>query len=111
MNIGDLTHLVILQQPTGRADGYGESADQFNDSKELYISLKPLTYSERDRAGGIERSGTHKISCYYDPDITGECQFKYGDRIFDIFEIINVDEANFEYAIRANEVLSAATDL
>ena len=104
MNLGRMIHYMTVQLPTGRANSYGEIAEEFIDGFPVWASLEPLTDAERLKAATVQRATTHRIGTHYDPAITNECRLTYDGRVFDIVSIIDPDERHVELVIVANEV-------
>lgn len=65
----------------------------WTDSKEIWISLRPLSGSESVQANQLAVTLTHEIKTRYNngPITTGQ-RFRIGNRIFDIDSIFDEDE-------------------
>ncbi len=102
-SIGTFRNRVTLQAETQTPDGQGGFTSTWNDLTDVWVSIQPVKAYERFQAMQMQTPVTHKIGMRYNPDVTTACRFMFGDRIFWIQEVINVEERNRFLQIRAVE--------
>jgi SPP1 family predicted phage head-tail adaptor len=101
--IGQLRKRLELQTITETADGGGGFTETWTKVTIIWGSIKPLDARERLRAMVLETPITHKIMLRYRTDITTKSRLLFGTRIFNVREVINIDERNKYLEILAEE--------
>jgi SPP1 family predicted phage head-tail adaptor len=95
---GALRHYIAAQQPSGSRDAVGERVTNWTTVAYVYAQVDPLSTAERFVAEQIHSSVTHRITIRGDNSelsaFDTSWRFLYGDRIFTIDGIRNIDEKN-----------------
>jgi len=98
INFGDFKRRVIIEEPAKVSDGMGGNTVTWSTVFTAWCSIKPLSGRERMTAMKMEAQITHKIMMRYDSRVTTKLRINYSDngsgtdRIFNIVEVINIDE-------------------
>ena len=107
MRAGSLRHTVNVQQKEQTA--ISPSGGAINEWETLYenvcCSITPLTGKELELARQHVGRASHKVVMRYHPNINATQQLQFGDRIFNIGFVQNMDERNFILALLCTEVL------
>ena len=103
LSASDLTHRITIQAITEASDGAGGFTASWADFTQAWCSIRPLKGYERFQAGQKETPVTHKIKMRYQAGITTKHRILYGTRVFNIKEILNVEERNITLEILALE--------
>jgi SPP1 family predicted phage head-tail adaptor len=98
-----LRHKVTLQTKTLTTDGQGGSTATWSDVTTLWCAIEPTKGYERYQAMQMQTPITHKITTRYAASVTTACRLKFGDRIFNVVEVINTEERNRFLIIKALE--------
>lgn len=93
-NASSFDKRVELQSISRVSDGGGGYTDSWATDKSIWCSISPANGYEKFQASQTETPITHKIKCRYDSDITTAKRLKYGSRLFNIKEALNVEERN-----------------
>ena len=91
-NIGRLRYKVDLQKATDTADGAGGRSQAYSNIAQIYADIRPQSGGEQYRQGKVQDKTTHNIFVRYRADISTAYRIKYESRLFNIRQIINVDE-------------------
>jgi SPP1 family predicted phage head-tail adaptor len=105
MRAGKLRHLIMIQkltEPEPLSD-IGEIEPDWQDFVSRYASINPLVGREYWSARQVNAEITGKINIRYVSGITPKMRVKFGDRIFNIEAIINVEERNRELVLLVSE--------
>jgi SPP1 family predicted phage head-tail adaptor len=107
--IGDLRHLVSLQNSTNTSDGAGGFTQSYSTIADVFASINPKKGNEifSDGAQGmqVENPVTHEIFIRYRDDVTisNTTKIVFGTREFNIRSILNLEEKNRFLKIEAEE--------
>lgn len=102
---GNFRHHITVHRKTETADGMGGQTVVWAEIAAFPAVVEPLSVFERSQAQQIQDSTTHKITTRYRSDITITAKDKivWGSREFSIVGVINEDERNHWWVIRAHE--------
>jgi SPP1 family predicted phage head-tail adaptor len=103
---GDLRHQVILQSKTEGRDAVGGVVEAWSDVATVWASVEPLDGKEFFAAERVNADATTRIRMRYRAGVTPVMRAVYGARIFDIQNVINVDERNRELRLMVREVVT-----
>jgi SPP1 family predicted phage head-tail adaptor len=92
MRIGQLRHLIQLQQETTVSDGMGGHVSTWATVAEAFAAIEPLSGREYFAAQQTQSTVTHKVTMRYIDGITSAFCVRYGTRVFDIRAVINNEE-------------------
>ena len=105
MRAGRLRHHIEFQVVTETPDGVGYLVPAWGLFAEADAAVEPLQGQELFSERQIHADVTHGIRARYLPGLTPRHRIKFGERIFDILSIRDVDERNIEIDILAKERL------
>tara|TARA_R110001592_G_scaffold65538_1_gene200996 strand:+ start:205 stop:564 length:360 start_codon:yes stop_codon:yes gene_type:complete len=107
--IGDLRHLITIQNATETSDSAGGFTQTYSNTANIFASISPVKGSEQYSDGSqgmqIENPITHEIFIRYRDDITisNASKIVFGSREFNIRTILNLEEKNRFLKIEAEE--------
>ena len=107
--IGDLRHLIEIQNATQTSDSAGGYTNAYNLVAKVFASITPKrgneAYSEGQHGSQIENPITHEIFIRYRDDVTIDNASKivFGEREFNIRSILDLEEKNRFLKIEAQE--------
>lgn len=105
MKIGELRHRLLFQTITETKDSGGGTIETPVTLATVWGSVAPMTGRELTNAQMRNSEITHKIIIRYLSTVNAKGQVTFGTRVFQIFEVLNIDERNREMHIGAKEVL------
>lgn len=86
-------------------DDDGFDVKKWKTIKPMWAQVKGLRGKEFYEAMAVQSENTKMFNCLYFKGLTEDIFIKYKDEIYNIDHIDNVNEANFEYEIRAKKVI------
>ena len=101
--MASLRHKVVIQSETQSSDGQGGFTSSWTDGPTVYCSIEPVKAYERYQAMQMQTPVTHKIVMRYRGGVTAKNRLKFGDRILEIKEVINIEERGRFLQIKAME--------
>lgn len=106
MRAGKLRHLIELQTNQGtKQNGDGSLIEDWRTVEKTWSEITPLTGRALERAMQVAGTVSHEISLRYLPSVTKKHRIKFGDRIFGIGAVMNVDERNRELKLLCSEAV------
>lgn len=106
MEAGKLRHNIDIQQQVIGQDSYGEAINTWtNVYSSVYASVDPIRGREFFSGEKFNSEITHRIRMRYKTGILPKMRIKFGNRYFDIENIINSEERNIMLEIMAKEVI------
>lgn len=107
--VSQLKKRVTIQTLSVLSDGQGGWSESWVDGDTVWASIEPLKGYERFQAMQMQTPVTHKLGMRYRSDVNTGIRLKYGDRIFSVEEVLNVNEDSRFLEIKAVErVVTAA---
>lgn len=106
--IGKLRHRVTLQELVKTDDGYGGIVETWQDVATVWAAIEPLRGNERYTAQQVQSELTHKVTIRYRAGIKPQMRILYGNRVFDIEAVIDVDERHRWLELLCSEVVANA---
>jgi SPP1 family predicted phage head-tail adaptor len=103
IKIGDMRHLATIQAPTETVGATGEVTKTWEDISEVYITLDPLSATERYALDRISATGTHTIRMWANDSLRMNHRIKLDDRIFYITSIVEMDLLAIEIIVEEKE--------
>jgi SPP1 family predicted phage head-tail adaptor len=100
---GELRHRVVIQQKTVSKDAEGIALDSWSDVATVWAAVESLRGREYFSASAFTTEVTHRVRTRYRPGITPAMRVLYGLRIFDIQEVIDVNESHAEIQLMCRE--------
>lgn len=106
--IGKLRHRITLQELVKTDDGYGGIVETWQDVATVWAAIEPLKGTERYQAQQVQSELTHKVTIRYRAGIKPQMRILYGNRVFDIEAVIDVDERHRWLELLCSEVVASA---
>ncbi len=106
MNIGAMRHRVTIQQVSESRDAHGGVVESWSTFAVVWANIAPISGREYLAVKQTQAEVTHRIRMRYLYGITPKMRILYGDRIFDINSISNLQERGHEMEIMATEAVS-----
>lgn len=103
IDVGKMSHRIAIQSPAQVSDGAGGYTEEWATVATVWASIEPNNSRERFISMQTETHTTHVIMCRYNPVITTAKRALFGSRVFDIVEVLNIEEANRLIKMRAVE--------
>src|SRR4051812_15348564 len=94
LTAADLKNRAALQSVRRTEDGQGGFTEEWADEIDLWMKIEPLKGWEKMQAMQLQTPITHKITLRYRTGVTTAKRLRWGSRILQIKEAINIDEAN-----------------
>jgi len=91
VTIGKRIRRVSIEAKSTTKDSSGQAIDGWTVVRETWASIDTLTGGEALRAQAIVSSASAEIEMRYRPGITAAMRVRYGDQVFDIGAVIDVD--------------------
>ncbi len=104
MRAGKMRHRIRIYLPSETQDSAGSIVQGppsllFED----WASIEPLQGREFEAAKSYAVEITHRVRMRHRPGVTEKMRVMYGERIFDIQSVINVNERNVEMQLMCLE--------
>ncbi len=103
MRAGRLRHHVEVQQATETQDEYGGMTLVWETIEQRTASIRPMGGRELFEAQQVVATASHEVRMRYTSTITPQLRLLFGTRIFEIGQVINVDERNRELVLLCTE--------
>ena len=104
MRIGPLRHLVEVQAEQRTPDGRGGFDIKWKRvGQKRWARIAPMRGNEALLFRQLQISLTHNITMRYHPDISAAQRLLFGSRVFNIREVVNVEERNIQLELRCEE--------
>ena len=94
---------LTIQNVARTPDGQGGFTETWADAATVYASLEPVKSYERYQAMQLAAPVSHTVVMRYTPAVTARSRLAYGDRVFNVKEVINQMEENRFLTIKAVE--------
>lgn len=85
---------VSIQTRTQTTDGQGGFTESWATDATVWARIEPMKGYEKFQAMQLQVPLTHKVTIRYRSGLTTAKRMLFGARVFDIKEVINLDEAN-----------------
>lgn len=105
MRAGELRHRLAFQSKTRSKGTRGGPAETWATDSTVWGSIVPLKGTELTNAQMRNSEITHKVKIRYLSTVNAKGRVLFGARIFQLYEVLNIDERNREMQIGAKEVL------
>ncbi len=84
---------IAIQAVSRAGDGQGGSDETWAEVAQVWAQIEPIKGYERMQAQQLAAPVTHKVTLRWQDWITTAHRIYYESRVFNIKEVINVDEA------------------
>jgi SPP1 family predicted phage head-tail adaptor len=107
MKFATLVHPIDIERRQGGQDAYNQPIDDWAkiNCAPIMASVRPLAGREYFAAQQVQASVSHEVRLRWMPDVLPSDRIRYGERVFDIKSVLNIDEANRELVIMCTEHL------
>lgn len=106
MQAGKLRHPLTIQRlslaPTTR-DDHGGMREDWLDVANTWGSVEPIRAVEIFRANQVDARITHRIMTRYCSGVDASMRVKFGERVFLLLSVVNVEERNIMLEMLAME--------
>lgn len=108
MEAGQLRHRLTIETPVTGADEYGQESIAWHPKAEVWGCVKPLGGEERWRAQQVQARTSHEVLLRWASSWSPapKDRLKLGDRVFEVLQILNLDERNRAWRLLCSEELS-----
>jgi SPP1 family predicted phage head-tail adaptor len=94
---------LTIQNVSRVSDGQGGFTETWNDGTTVWANITPMKGYEKFQAMQMQTPLTHKIAMRYTSEVTTASRLKFGTRVFEVKEVINIEERGRFLAIKALE--------
>jgi SPP1 family predicted phage head-tail adaptor len=101
---GELRHRIIIQDYTETLGDIGNPVKTWTDTTTRWGKILPVSSREIIEGRQVEGRATHRVVLRYYDGLTRKSRLKYDGRLFNIEDIINIEERNKVHLIVATEV-------
>lgn len=105
MNPGRLNKKVQIQRLTNLKNEYGEFEEVWQDLKEVWAEVKPLTGRSFFSAQQLNSEITHSVIIRYIENIKPSMRVMYKERVFEILYIMDFNEENKALQLMCKELV------
>ncbi len=107
LRAGQLRHQVMIQKLGARVDdNAGGGSIPWEDVKEVWASIEPLTGRELFLVGQFNPSLTHRVRIRYIDGVHPSWRIVYGTRVFDIKSVADIEERHREIEMMCEELVT-----
>ena len=85
---------VTVQTITRTSDNQGGFTEDWTNTKQIWAKIEPIKAYEKFQTMQMATPASHRVTIRYYRNLTTANRLLYDRRIFDIKEIINLDEDN-----------------
>ena len=103
MRAGLLRHRVSLQHRAIARNSWGDETNTWNTYDTVWASIRPLSGNERAAQAQAQTEISHDIRIRYHKVVKPQHRISYGDRVFEINAVIDVEERKRELQLMCTE--------
>lgn len=96
MKAGDRRHPILIEQVAETKDARGELTQTWAAFASAWAEVKPVRGREYFQAHAENGAADTRIILRYIPGVTRQMRVNHGGRIYDIADVLNIDERNVE---------------
>lgn len=104
MNSGDLRHRIQIKKLATIRNEFNEQIEEWNLVKKVWAAIIPALGRNYYAADQTQTDAKTKINTRYHPEITREMRIYYGNKVYEIIDIQDVETRHEELAIYCSEV-------
>lgn len=108
--IGKLRHQISLLKPIIVKDALGQEVEKLEVQKTVWASIEPLSGKEYFSTKQINSEATVKITIRYIESLLPHWVVQFGQRVFNIEAIINLEERNRYLQLLCSEKVGENSD-
>ena len=94
-----------IQSTIRAVTGVGGRSETWSTDRTTWASIEPIKGRELFSEGAVQADITHRIRLRYSPDLSSRHRIKFGTRVFNIKQAINVAERGISHEVLATEVV------
>jgi SPP1 family predicted phage head-tail adaptor len=91
MNIGRLNKRITFLKKVDTINSLNQKSKSYEEVKTVWATVAPVRGSERYELQKLNEEITYRVYCRYLPGIRADMYIKYGDMVFEIQSVIDVD--------------------
>lgn len=103
--IGEMRHRITIQILSASKDSFQQEIKGWTNFETVWAKIEPLSGREFFEAQQMNAEITHRITMRYMKGLNPKMRIMYGERIFDIKTILNIEEKNIELQILCKELV------
>lgn len=103
MRSGDLRHMVTVESMTRTSDGMGGWTEAWTTVATVRAAIWPKRMVEQVETEKKTATITHQIRVRYLDGIDEDCRVVFGDRVFEVISVLNVEERNKTFDLMCEE--------
>ena len=108
---GQFRHLLVIQKlVASRDDATGETINIPETVGTAYGKVEPLSGRQLESNRALIATVTHRITCWYHPEIQPNRRFVFGLRVFVINSVNDAEELNTRMDVMASEDATIALE-
>ncbi|MGE4043320.1 MAG: phage head closure protein [Acetobacteraceae bacterium] len=100
---GDLRHAVTIEQRSRTDDGAGGGIETWSTFASAYASIQPQQGREMFLDGQMVTIQRIKVRMRYLPGLTTAHRIRFGSRLLNIREVLNIEERNIVHELICDE--------
>jgi SPP1 family predicted phage head-tail adaptor len=104
MQAGRMRKRVELQHFSENQNDYGEKIRDYTTYATVWAEIKPLQGKELEHAQQISAETDFRIRIRYHSAVASEHRVVYGERVFEITAVKNIEERNKELILMCKEI-------
>lgn len=100
-----LRHRVVIETPVRSSDGQGGSSISWNSVATVWSEIRSVRSGSAEPvvAGKRQAEVTYEITLRYRNDVSAKERIRYGERLFNIRSVDNIDGADVILVLRVEE--------
>ncbi|WP_158738629.1 phage head closure protein [Alteribacillus sp. YIM 98480] len=103
---GKLRQRILIQNEESVRQPGGTYETEWVTFLESWARVVPLSGTERYQAQQVQSKLSHRVEMRYREGVKPQMRVKYGDRIFEIEAVLNLNEMNREIHLMCSEVVT-----
>ena len=100
-----LNKRVQIQTVSSSKDTHGTEIQTYTTTNTVWAGIKPVSGNEKYINQQIVAEVTHSIIIRYLSGVTPKMRILFGTRVFDILNVLNLDEKNVEMNLLCRELV------
>jgi len=105
MDFSKLRNRVTIQQNQPTINAFGEETEEWVDFATVWASVEPLKGREFFAAQKENAETTVRIIIRYRSEFTADMRIKFGNKVYEINAIIDLEERHMELQLMCQELL------
>ncbi len=104
MKAGKLRHRITIQEASERQDSTGAVVNTWVDRATIWAAVEPLSGRELVAAQALNAETSTRIRTRYWAGITPKMRASWGDHIYDILSVVELESAQRELHLMCKEI-------